>query len=202
MKDFKGFDDWIPIFKGGKQTDSQGRRHDGDKIIDKAIETFDPNYHEPPLVIGHPKDNAPAFGWVAGLEKVGDVLYAKMKDVAGGFKDLIKEGLFKKRSASFYPDGRLRHVGFLGATPPAVKGLADMKFKEEGNALAFEFTEQKNPGEKLDFEIKKLMNQSKEFAEDGSEINGGLTYGDAFQIATQQNPELTQEYIESIGLNT
>ena len=42
---------------------------------------------------------------------------------------------FKKRSASFYPPGHpanptpdrpyLRHVGFLGAQPPAVKGLAD-----------------------------------------------------------------------------
>jgi hypothetical protein len=37
---FKGFDDWIEIFRGGKQTDSQGREHDGDALIAQAVETL------------------------------------------------------------------------------------------------------------------------------------------------------------------
>ncbi|MCK4529320.1 hypothetical protein KAW18_18305, partial [candidate division WOR-3 bacterium] len=60
MKNFKGFDDWIEIFKGGKQIDSNGVEHDGDALIDKAIAVFNPGIHEPPAVAGHPKDNAPA----------------------------------------------------------------------------------------------------------------------------------------------
>jgi len=143
MKNFKGFDNWIEVFRGGKQIDSHGKEHDGDTLIDRAIETFDPAYHEPPIVVGHPKDNAPAFGWVRGLKRAGNILLAKAKDVVPEFEAIAKQGLFKKRSASFYPDGRLRHVGFLGAAPPAVKGLADLKF-DDGEAMAtFEFSASK-----------------------------------------------------------
>lgn len=139
MKDSKGFDDWIPIFKGGKQIDGQGREHDGDKLIKKAIETFDLEEHEPPVCVGHPQNNAPAFGWVQGLKKAGNILYAKFKAVVPEFEEAVKKGLYKKRSASFYPDGRLRHVGFLGAAPPAVKGLAGIKFEDQQEALSFDF---------------------------------------------------------------
>ncbi len=139
MKNFKGFDDWIEIFKGGKQIDSNGHEHDGDAVILKALETFKPSYHEPPLVAGHPKDNSPAFGWVSDLKEKGGTLLAKFKDVVPEFSQSVEKGLFKKRSASFYPDGRLRHVGFLGGVPPAVKGLADLSFSDDDQALVFEF---------------------------------------------------------------
>jgi len=139
MKNFKGFGGWIEIFRGGKQTDSAGREHDGDAMIDRAIETFDPAHHEPPIVVGHPANNAPAFGWIENLKRVGDILMAKARDVVPEFEAIAKRGLYKKRSASFYPDGRLRHVGFLGAAPPAVKGLADLKFEENDDSMSFEF---------------------------------------------------------------
>jgi len=141
--DFKGFGDWIEIFRGGKQIDSGGREHDGNALIARAVETFNPSYHEPPIVVGHPKDNAPAFGWVQGLKQSGNRLLAKVRDVVPEFEAIAKQGLFKKRSASFYPDGRLRHVGFLGAAPPAVKGLADLKFDDGETMLTFEFSASK-----------------------------------------------------------
>lgn len=144
MKNFAGFDDWIEIFQGGKQTDSNGAVHDGDAMIDKAIQTFNPSYHEPPLVAGHPKDNAPAYGWVAGLKKAGNSLFAKFSQVVPEFSKACETGLFKKRSASFYPDGRLRHVGFLGAMPPAVKGLKDLAFSDDDQAVTFEFEDAMN----------------------------------------------------------
>ena len=140
MIKFRGFDDWIPIFQGGSQTDSQGRQHDGSVLIDKAVATFNASRHEPPVVVGHPKENSPAFGWVEGLKKQGDTLLAKFKQVEPAFADMVKRGLFKKRSAAFYPDGSLRHVGFLGAMPPAVKGLPDVAFAEQ-DALTFEFAD-------------------------------------------------------------
>lgn len=138
MSEFKGFGDWIEIFRGGKQIDSHGKEHDGDAIIDLAIKNFDAKTHEPPLVVGHPETNAPAFGWVQALKKSGNRLLAKFQDVVPEFEAIAKQGLFKKRSASFYPDGRLRHVGFLGAAPPAVKGLADLKFEDDAEFICFE----------------------------------------------------------------
>lgn len=138
---FKGFDDWVEIFEGGEQTDSNGVKHDGDAMIETAVKTFTPSYHEPPVVAGHPQDNSPAFGWVSGLKEESGKLLAKFKDIVPEFAQAVEQGLFKKRSASFYPDGRLRHVGFLGAMPPAVKGLADLSFSDDDRAVVFEFSE-------------------------------------------------------------
>jgi len=138
---FKGFDDYIPIFRGGKQIASNGKEYDGDALIERALANFNAAKHEPPVVIGHPKDDtAPSYGWVESLKKQGDLLMAKFKQVQPDFADMVKAGLFKKRSASFYPDGTLRHIGFLGATPPAVKGLPDVAFTE-GEDSCFEFSE-------------------------------------------------------------
>ena len=145
-KEFKGFDDYVEIFSGGKQVDSSGTEHDGDAMIDTALASFNADLHQPPLVVGHPKENEPAYGWVADLKEatVNGVkhLLAKFDDVVPEFEDLVAAGRYKKRSASFYPDGRLRHVGFLGAVPPAVKGLADLKFQDgaEGQ-ITFDFHE-------------------------------------------------------------
>jgi hypothetical protein len=136
--------DWIEIFKGGKQQDSAGIEHDGDALIDTALSKFNAEEHEPPVVIGHPADNAPAQAWVGGLKKATrdgvNYLMAKFKQVAPAFESMVKTGMFKKRSAAFYPDGGLRHVGFLGAMPPAVKGLKDIGFA--AGEATFEFTEE------------------------------------------------------------
>lgn len=128
-------------------TDSAGRGWNGDELIDKATANFNAAEHEPPVVIGHPRENAPAYGWVSGLRKTlkhgRAVLEARLSQVVPEFEEAVRRGLYKKRSASFYPDGRLRHVGFLGATPPAIKGLADIAF-EEGEEI-IEFIEQEKP---------------------------------------------------------
>jgi hypothetical protein len=158
---FKGFEDWVEIFRGGRQVDSAGKEHDGDKLIDAALANFDAAKHEPPLCVGHPRDNAPAFGWVAALkaENRGGVrtLMAKCKDVVPAFIEALKQGLYKKRSAAFYPDGSLRHVGFLGAAPPAVKALADLKFNET-EFSSFEFSETKRKESGMEFkEVLELL---------------------------------------------
>jgi hypothetical protein len=133
---------WIEIFRGGPQTDSNGRKHNGDAVISRALSTFNAAEHTPPLVIGHPANNAPSFGWIGGLRRTvkNGVAYleAGVKQVYPEVARMVKDGLFKKVSASFYEDGRLRHVGLLGAAPPAVKGLADVAFSEKSNFFDFE----------------------------------------------------------------
>lgn len=131
--------DWIPIFKTGTHTDSNGDTKTWtEEDLDK-IATYNPQEHEAPIVIGHPKDNSPAWGWVEGIKREDNILYAKLKNLVPEFVDMVKNGMFKKRSISLYPDGTLRHLGFLGAMPPAVKGLANIKFAKGGNFMSLEF---------------------------------------------------------------
>ena len=198
---FKGFDDWIEIFRGGRQTDSQGRGHDGDEIIDKALASFNVNEHEPPLTVGHPENNSPAYGWVEGLKSIvkdgAKVLMAKFRQVAPDFEDLVKQGLFKKRSASFYPDGRLRHVGFLGAAPPAVKGLADMEFAEKGESISFVTGD--DAGQVLHEKILEIVQTNPPLRDHyGREFSEPISYRDAMNYVLDVEPELAAKYIESL----
>ena len=102
--------------------------------------------HEAPIVIGHPSDNAPAYGWVSGLSfDEGAGLEAEPAQVEAQFAEMVADGRFKKVSASFYtPESAsnpapgvyyLRHVGFLGAQPPAVKGLKPVAFAEDDEGV-------------------------------------------------------------------
>lgn len=105
-----------------------------------CAQAYDPALHEAPLVIGHPKHDGPAYGWVKSLATGKHGLEAEPQQVDAQFAELVAKGSFKKISASFYtPDAPnnpvpgvyyLRHVGFLGAQPPAVKGLREVAFAE------------------------------------------------------------------------
>lgn len=132
--------DWIPIFKTGTHTDSNGvEKTWTDSDLDRIVSQYDPKQHEAPVVIGHPSDNSPAWGWVESLKRDGNILYAKLKNLVPEFVDMVRKGLFKKRSISLYPDLSLRHIGFLGAMPPAVKGLPDVAFKAGEKFIEHEF---------------------------------------------------------------
>lgn len=136
---------WMEIFRTGTHTDSSGNtRTFTEKDLDEIVQRYKPAEHEAPIVIGHPKEDAPAYGWVEGIKREGKVLMAKLRQVVPEFADMVRKGLFKKRSMSVYPDLTLRHIGFLGAIPPAVKGLSDIAFKEGENVIAYEFDEWKD----------------------------------------------------------
>jgi len=125
---------WVEVFKVGEHTDSAGKKQEwtaGD--LAEIVRNYNAKKHEAPVVIGHPKDNAPAFGWVEALKTDGKTLFAKFKQLVPEFVEAVKKGMYKKRSISLYPDFTLRHIGFLGAVPPAVKGLADIAFSESGS---------------------------------------------------------------------
>ncbi|WP_293602620.1 MULTISPECIES: peptidase [unclassified Polaromonas] len=111
-------------------------------ILEEVASTYDPKLHEAPIVIGHPKLADPAYGWVGSLSFGEGGLVADERQVDPDFNELRRKGHYKHPSASFYmPDSPnnptpgkwyLRHVGFLGATAPALKGL---------NAQAVSFAE-------------------------------------------------------------
>ncbi len=145
----------IAIFKVGKHTSTSGETLNATAdYLRSVVASYDKNNHQAPAVIGHPKDNSPAYGWVTAInfnEQEG-ILYADFEQVEPQFQQLLTDGRFKKRSASFYPPNHpsnptkgkpyLRHVGFLGAMPPSVKGLKD--FSDDSNCITFEFSEFSN----------------------------------------------------------
>ncbi len=145
--DFKGFDDWITVSLGGPHKDSNGIPRDGDKLIDSALALFDKEEYKPPIVIGHPKDNAPAYGWTGALkegpknDKGQRTLQAKFQDVYEPFENMVKQNLLRYRSSSFGPNGELRHIGFLGAVPPAMKGMPEVAFKDVEEVYTIDFSD-------------------------------------------------------------
>jgi len=133
---------WIEVFRAGRQTDSAGNTRDWtEQDLDTIVARYNPAVHEAPVTVGHPTDNAPAFGWVEALKREGKLLLAKFRQVMPEFEEGVKAGRWKKRSISLYPDLTLRHVGFLGAMPPAVKGLADIAFRADDQAITIEFSD-------------------------------------------------------------
>lgn len=129
----------IPFFRTGTHRDMSGmERTYTEQDLDERIRLYnEQSDHNAPLVIGHPVSNAPAFGWVSKLSRSGDVIYAESRDEQPEFVDWLRRGLYKKVSASFYSSGLLRHIGFLGATPPSIKGLPAFSFAD-GDATTVE----------------------------------------------------------------
>ena len=149
----------LQIFKPGTHTAMRGdvlSFSESDMAATAAA--YDPAKHEAPLVIGHPKHDAPAYGWVKSLAVQGGALEAEPAQLDPEFAELVAQGRFKKISASFYrPDSPLnpvpgvfylRHVGFLGAQPPAVKGLKAVEFGEadEGVVEFADWADMQNAG--------------------------------------------------------
>ncbi len=160
---------WWEIFKAGWHVDRKGRGKNWTvQELDKVVEQYDPlNYHEAPIVIDHNEESGPvvggpAYGWVEALKRSGDRLLAKFKQVVPEFQDLVNKGMFKKRSIKIRPDGTLLHVSFLGAAPPAVKGLKDRSFSESDEDC-FCYSESIPPiKEEESMELEELKRQNAE----------------------------------------
>ena len=131
----------IQVFKAGRHRSSNGKVFDFTEAdVAQIAAAYDPALHGAPIVLGHPKSNDPAWGWVKGLSVEGGVLVADPERVDAAFAEGVEAGRYRYVSASFYtPDDAanpkpggwyLRHVGYLGAQPPAVKGL-EAAFSED-----------------------------------------------------------------------
>lgn len=137
---------WIAIFKPGKHTDSAGKtmfwtEDDVKNIAHQYNNQSEENKHDAPLVKGHPKTDDPAVGWVDKLKYEGGKLWAKLKDIKDDVVNEIRQGAYKKVSVSLYSDKKLRHVGLLGATPPAVKGLGDVTLSDTENSYTYDISD-------------------------------------------------------------
>jgi hypothetical protein len=117
------------------------------KELSEIADTYDPEKYEAPVLIGHISDPAykgkttiPAFGWIGKVKQVGTHLKFVFSQFSEELKNLIDGGYYKKVSAAFFDPSdpnnptpgkwHLHHLAFLGAVPPAVKGLEGIAFAE------------------------------------------------------------------------
>jgi hypothetical protein len=133
----------IEIAKPGRAVATNGQAVEfTPEILADLAESYDPTLHEAPLVVGHPKMDDPAYGSV-GLVKwdlAAQRLNALPSHVDPAFAEIVNAKHFNRVSMSVYlPDSPsnplpghyyLRHVGFLGAQAPAIKGLRPVSFSE------------------------------------------------------------------------
>jgi hypothetical protein len=146
QSDFKGFGDFVELFESGTRTDSAGRAKTWTNAdLDQMIANHSAA-DAAPIVIGHPKDDASSFayGWTEQLKRVGNMLLGKFNQVDPEFEQLVKDGKLKNRSIRILkgPNGfKLGHVGWLGATPPAVSGLKPVEFASADEVFDFRMDE-------------------------------------------------------------
>ncbi|MCA3421002.1 MAG: peptidase [Roseomonas sp.] len=141
----------LHIFRSGVHQPMQGGALEfREADLAATAAAYDPALGEAPLVVGHPKTDAPAYGWVRALRAEGGDLVAEPHQVEPAFAEMVQAGRFKKISASFYTPSHpsnpkpgafyLKHVGFLGAAAPAVKGLRDVAFAaDDADVVTLEF---------------------------------------------------------------
>lgn len=172
----------VEIFRPGRLIDDAGVARDFTAAdVARMAEVYDPAKREAPLTIGHPEHNLPAYGYALrlGVSDTGR-LVMDTHQVPVQFAEIVEAGRFKKRSACFYPPGHpnnptpdawyLRHVAFLGAQPPAVDGLADIKFSEGDTDGVVQFSEESidPPTQEQDMskELQDQLDAAKKKADD------------------------------------
>lgn len=142
----------IHVFRAGTHVTAAGERIEFTQAdLAASAAAYDPALHEAPLVIGHPEKDGPAYGWTKALKAHGDDLYVAPDQLNPEFAEMISTGAFKKRSMKWYrPTDPLnpkpgvwypQHLGFLGATPPAIKGLKPVELSQSDNLVEVEFSQ-------------------------------------------------------------
>lgn len=137
----------LEIFMAGTFVAENGETYSFSEADVKAsAAAYNPEVFKAPIVIGHPKMEDPAYGWIQSVSfsETDGKLVALPDQVDVQFAELVNEGKFPKISTSFYPPHHpsnpvpgvyyIRHVGFLGAKAPAVKGLKTASFAADDEA--------------------------------------------------------------------
>lgn len=143
------------IMYPGTFTSSDGRRISFSvPDLNEIAETYSLSKMVAPLTIGHPADNKPDLGPVLSVFVYQERLHVSA-DFSDALFDGVQKGAYKNRSASFYlPDSPgnptpgkmyLRHVGFLGAAAPAVKGLSPLNFASVNPSTPVDFASEATP---------------------------------------------------------
>lgn len=123
-----------------------------------TVAAYDVKKHRAPLVVGHPKMDDPSFGHAISLSlSSSNVVLAEPANVEPSFADAVNNERYDSISASFWAPNNprnpvpgiyyLRHIGFLGAVPPAVTGLKQPSFADADDAdlITINFSDSQEP---------------------------------------------------------
>ena len=179
---------WIEFFQAGTHAGMSGKPRTYTKgWIDRVmIGKFNPNRRDQPAVIGHPDTNSPAWGWVSDLKRKGRRVFARFDRTDPWFFRAVKGGRFPKRSAKVHPTKGLIHVGFLGAVPPAIKGMQEIHGSRDGETVTFSFSEgnMKKDNKKLQKALENIQDQIDEItSQEGAEGEAFAALKDGFDEA-------------------
>lgn len=145
------------IFRAGTVTSMQGETiHFSVSDLLEMANAYNRQLWEAGLVIGHGSMDDMSYGEVRKIYLVGEKLYAEA-EVGEALIALVRARSLKNVSAEIYPrdspanptPGKLylRRVAFLGAHPPALKGMDPLNFMERrGNPLVSDAEARRNKG--------------------------------------------------------
>ena len=177
----------IEVFRAGDYGE-RGNWTAGD--LDRLAATYDSRLHAAPVVLGHPAEDAPAYGWVKRLRRAGQSLWAQLEKVDPLLESLLRAGRFAQRSVALYKlfpltgGPYLRHLGFLGAAPPAVKGLAPVRFAEAAS-ICFTTAAESHPIALTSFLPEASMPETK------SKLENFIDHLRGFFVPDTPNPTAT-----------
>lgn len=131
----------IRILRPGTFTSVEGKSITfGQAELAAIAAGYDADQDPAPLVIGHPQMDHPAYGWVGSLAVENGELVAHPSTIDPSFAERVRKGDYRKVSARLYEPNNphnpkpgsfyLKHIGFLGAHAPGVKGLGTVQFAE------------------------------------------------------------------------
>jgi len=134
---------WFDITRVGEWEGSKGGKPSIIKITQQDLKDmaadYSPKLQEAPIDTDH-WGFGPALGWVSELRVAGDKLQAKLTKVSDQLREWLKSGAYRSRSVAMdmphISTGRvyLTALSFLGAAPPAAKGLDPVPHLFHGGA--------------------------------------------------------------------
>jgi hypothetical protein len=155
-----------------------------------TVAAYDIAKHKAPLVIGHPRIDDPAYGHAVSLSlSSNNVVLAEPANVDPAFADAVNNERYDSISASFWSPTNprnpvpgvyyLRHIGFLGAVPPAVPGLKQPSFADADDAdlITINFADSQEPTmgtpdqAELDKQKQKLEQDQASFADKQKDLD-------------------------------
>ena len=87
----------IEIFKVGSWTSAEGQTiRFTERDLQRTAAAYDPAKFDAPLVLGHPKTDAPAYGWVKRLSYAAGKLFAEIDDLEPAFSEAVSKKRYKK----------------------------------------------------------------------------------------------------------
>lgn len=169
----------LEIFRPGTFVSAEGQRITfSDADVAATVAAYDVAKHKAPLVIGHPKMDDPAYGHAVALSlSTNNVVLAQPANVDPSFADAVNNKRYDSISASFWAPTNprnpvpgvwyVRHIGFLGAVPPAVPGLKEPSFANADDAeiITINFADSQEP-DMTPEEKAALETQKKQLADD------------------------------------